>query len=55
MRKNRKSDFESYGTGIVVYFQFIKYLTFMFGILALLSIPSMVIYFFENLPVTLQT
>jgi hypothetical protein len=44
-RKSRQSDFQEFGTGIVVYFQFIKYLTVMFIILALLSIPSMIVFF----------
>jgi hypothetical protein len=33
-----------YGTGVVLFFQFVKYMTYIFLFLTLMSIPQMIIY-----------
>ena len=45
-RSQRKSDFEPFGVGIVVYFQLMKYMAMMFLLLSLVSIPTMVFFFY---------
>ena len=45
-REARKSDFEKYGVGIVVYFQFLKYMAFMFFFISLLSVAPMIFFYF---------
>ena len=45
-RKRRQSDFDDYGVGSVLYFQFIKYLGCQFLILALLGIPAMIFFYY---------
>lgn len=48
MQSFRKSDFKDYGMGIVIYFQLLKYMAFMYCLLTVISIPSMVFYFSGN-------
>jgi hypothetical protein len=50
MRKeNRESDLQEYGSGIVLYFQFLKYLGCVFFVLSLLSLPSMFFFYSGNM------
>lgn len=44
----RKSDMQEYGIGIVLYFQFLKYLGCVFFLLTLLSLPSMYLFYKAN-------
>ena len=37
--ETHKSDFVQYGTGVVLFFQFTKFMTFIFFFLVLMSIP----------------
>lgn len=46
--KFRRSDLEQYGTGVVLYFQFIKYLCLLFAVSMVLAVPSMVIFVSGN-------
>jgi hypothetical protein len=39
-----KSDLVDYGSGAVIFFQFLKFMGFLFAILLVLSLPSLVIY-----------
>ena len=41
----RRSDLEPYGPGIVVFFQFIKYLLLMYCVMTVLAIPIMIVYY----------
>lgn len=47
-RKLRDSDFKPYGTGIVAYFHFLKYLMFMYLVMIILSGPALCFYFSGN-------
>lgn len=47
-KKNRESDLAQYGSGVVAYFQFLKYLSWLFFVMSLSSIPSMIIYYSGN-------
>ena len=49
-RLRRHSDLSNYGVGTVLYFQMLKYLAFMFGMMFFLSIPAM-IFFYSAQPV----
>lgn len=40
----RKNDFGQYGAGLVLYFQFLKYLSVMMFLFTLLSLPSYVLF-----------
>ena len=44
----RKSDFAQYGMGVVIYFQFLKYMACMFFWMTVMSIPAMVFYWSGN-------
>jgi len=46
--KSRESDLKMYGTGIVVYFQFLKYMACVFILMTVLSIPSLIFFFSGN-------
>ena len=41
----RKTDFNVYGVGVVLYFQFLKYLMVIMFLLSVLSLPSMLIFY----------
>ena len=43
-----KSDLEPYGTGVVSYFQFLKFLVFIFFVMIILAAPSLCFYFSGN-------
>ena len=45
-RERRRSDFDEYGVGTVLYFQFLKYMGCLFLAMAFLSIPSMLFFFY---------
>ena len=45
-RNNRKSEFDQYGVGTVLYFQFLKYMGFLFMLMFVLSIPSMLFFIY---------
>ena len=45
-RRRRKSDFEEYGVGTVLYFQFLKYIGCLFLMMTVLAIPSMLFFFY---------
>ena len=45
-RKRRHSDFDSYGVGTVLYFQFLKYMGCVFFIMSLLGIPAMLFFYY---------
>ena len=47
-KKLGRSDLQPYGTGVVAYFQFLKYLIFMFTVMIILSGPSLCFYFSGN-------
>ena len=47
-RASRKSDLEEYGVGIVVYFQFVKYIACVYFIMAVLSLPAMFFFYYGN-------
>ncbi|CDW83214.1 UNKNOWN [Stylonychia lemnae] len=47
-KNSRKSDFSRYGIGIVLYFQFLKHMTIVFCLMALLSIPAYIFFFSGN-------
>ena len=44
----RKSDFDVYGMGVVIYFQFVKYMACMFFWMTVMSIPAMAFYWSGN-------
>jgi hypothetical protein len=44
----RQSDFAEYGMGMVIYFQFLKFMATMYCVMTVISIPSMVFYFSGN-------
>ena len=41
----RKSDLAEYGMGMVIYFQFVKYMACMYCMMTVISIPAMIFYF----------
>ena len=43
-QKARESDIKAFGTGIVVYFQTLKYMACLYFLMSILSIPAMLIY-----------
>lgn len=43
-RAKRTSDLAEYGVGTVLYFQMLKYLAFMFWVMFMLSIPSIIFF-----------
>jgi hypothetical protein len=45
-RARRTSDLEEFGVGTVLYFQFIKYMGFLFSLMAILSLPTMFFFFY---------
>lgn len=45
-RERRRSDFDEYGVGTVLYFQFLKFMSCQFMVLALLALPSMLFFFY---------
>ena len=45
-KKTRASDLKEYGVGIVLYFQFIKYLGFMLFLFTLISIPNYLMFYY---------
>jgi hypothetical protein len=49
--KDRESDLKEYGTGVVMYFQFLKYLIVVYLLMTLLSLPS-IYWFFAANPLT---
>lgn len=51
LSRDRKSDLSQYGSGIVTYFQSLKYLTWVFFVMTILSIPSMTFYVSGNLEI----
>jgi hypothetical protein len=44
----RKSDLEGYGAGIVLYFQFLKYMAIVFLIMTILAIPTCILFYSGN-------
>jgi len=49
MTKFRKSDITKYGSGVVIYFQFIKFWTMIMFFLSLLSAPAFIFYYSGNI------
>ena len=47
-KKSRESDLKKYGSGITLYFQFLKHMTAVFFIMSLLSIPAYIFYLSGN-------
>ena len=47
-KRCRKSDLDNYGVGVVFYFQFLKYMACSYFFMAVLSIPSMYIFYHGN-------
>ena len=47
-KETRKSDLENYGVGLVVYFQFVKYMSCLYFWLAVLSLPAMILFWAGN-------
>ena len=45
-RQSRRSDFDDYGVGSVLYFQFLKYMGCQFLIMAVLGIPAMLFFYY---------
>lgn len=46
--RKRRSDLSKYGSGVTVYFMFLKLQTSIFLFLTLLSLPSMVFYYYGS-------
>jgi hypothetical protein len=44
-RENRKTDFKEYGVGIVLYYQFLKYLQIMMFLFTIMNIPNYLLFF----------
>jgi len=44
-KRNRETDLKEYGVGIVLYFQFLKYLGIMMIIFSILSIPNYLCFY----------
>ena len=51
-KEARQSDLSEYGVGIVLYFQFLKYLAALFLLLTILSLPSFLCFSFGTTPGT---
>lgn len=47
-REYRKSEFAHYGPGVVIYFQFVKYMIWVAVALTILSIPQFIFYYSGN-------
>lgn len=47
-RINRKSDFSQYGAGVVAYFQFLKFMIWLFLLMTICAIPSMIFFYSGN-------
>jgi len=47
-KKHRESEFAHYGPGVVIYFQFVKYMMWVSVIMSLLAIPKFVLYYSGN-------
>eukprot|EP00347_Sterkiella_histriomuscorum_P019608 403340984 len=47
-RSQRHTDFAQYGSGIALYFQFLKHITLVLFIMSVLSIPSYIFYYSGN-------
>ena len=47
-KDNRESDLDQLGPGVILYFKMLKYLHWVFLLLTLISIPSLVIYQMGN-------
>ena len=45
-RKRRQSDFDDYGVGSVLYFQFVKYMGCQFLLMSILGIPAMLFFYY---------
>ena len=45
-QESRRSDFDDYGVGSVLYFQFLKYMGCQFLIMFILGIPSMLFFYY---------
>ena len=45
LKRYRKTDLNDYGVGIVLYYQFLKYLGIMMLIASILSIPSYLLFY----------
>ena len=43
-KRTRRSDLKEYGVGIVIYFQFVKYMSCLYFCLGLLSVPAMALF-----------
>ena len=43
--KVRQSDLKDYGMGMVIYFQFLKYMATLYCLSTIISIPSMIFYY----------
>lgn len=44
MKEGQRSDFAIYGTGVVLWFQFLKYMAWIFFIMLVLSVPMAILY-----------
>ena len=44
-KKDRESEFAHYGPGVVIYFQFLKYMMWVSLIMSLLAIPKFILYY----------
>ena len=49
IKKFRSSKLTSFGPGIVIYFQFIKYLAYVFSLFTIFSMPSFILYSSGNI------
>ena len=47
-KKDRESEFAHYGPGVVIYFQFVKYMMWLAVIISLLAIPKYILYYSGN-------
>lgn len=53
-KESRRTELDTYGVGIALYFQFLKSITWMFFIAGIMSIPAYVLYYSGNAS-TMQT
>jgi hypothetical protein len=47
-KRYRESEFAHYGPGVVIYFQFVKYMMWVAALLTVLSIPKFIFYYSGN-------
>ena len=47
-QRARKSGLNTYGTGVVIYFQFLKFLMILYFLLGALSLPAFIFYYSGN-------